>query len=296
MRVSEKGLYNTITNDLQTGLEKLLKLQESASSGKKIIRPSDDPAGVMKVIDYDTAISKVEQYQRNIESVNSGLTSTESAIANVQEVVQRAKELSVQALNSNNNSSERAVISKEIEQISQQVLQIANTQVNGKYLFSGYNINTAPYSSDGTYTGTYPGGYMKVEVNSGATIEANMPGYKVFGSSAYGTNIIGTLNNLKTSLENNDTSGISSSMANLDPALDQLNNARAEVGAKTNRLDIAKNYLGRLKIDLTDFKSQSEDADLTEVITQLTLQQNIVDASRACISRVLQESILNFLK
>ncbi len=296
MRVSEKGLYNTITNDLQAGLEKMLKLQESASSGKKILSPSDDPAGVMKVIDYNTAISKVEQYQRNVDSINSGLTATESAIANVQDVVQRAKELAVQASNALNSSSDRAAISKEVDQISQQVLQIANTQVNGKYIFAGHNINTPPYSSDGTYNGTYPGGYMKVEVNAGSTVEANMPGYTVFGSSAYGTNIIGSLNNLKSALDNNDTAGIGNAMTNLDASLEQLNNARAEVGAKTNRLDVVKTYLSRLNIDLTDFKSQTEDADLTKVITQLTLQQNIVEASRSIVSRVLQQSIMSFLK
>lgn len=296
MRVSDKSLYTTSTNNLQAALEKLLKLQESASTGKKVNHPSDDPAGVMKVIDYGTAISKVEQYQRNVENGNTSLTVTESAISNVQEVVQRAKELAVQASNSVNDSSNRAIIAKEIDQISQQVLQIANTQINGQYLFSGYNINNAPYSSDGTYIGTYPGGYRKIEVDSGSTVEINMPGYRVFGTSDYGTNLLDTLNDFKSALESNDINGISNAMSNLDSSLDQLNNVRAEVGAKMNRLDTAKAYLDKLKFDLTDFRSQAEDADFAEVITQLTLQQNVVDVSRASVSRVLQQSIMDFLK
>lgn len=296
MRVTDKSLFNTVSNNLQANIEKLLQLQESASSGRRINRPSDDPAGAMKVIDYDTAISKVEQYERNVGNGNANLISTESAISSVQEVVQRAKELAVQASDSSNDSSDRAIIAKEIEQIYNQVLSVANTKINGKYIFAGYNISNAPYSSDNTYTGTYPGGYMEVEVDSGATVGINMPGYMVFGSSVYGTNILGTLDSLKTALENNDTDGIGTSMTTLDSALDQLNNARAEVGAKTNRLDTANSYLSKLKIDLTDFKSQAEDADLTEVITSLTMQQSIVEASRASLSMVLQQSILDFLR
>ncbi|MBI5191914.1 MAG: flagellar hook-associated protein FlgL [Nitrospirae bacterium] len=296
MRVSDKSLYNTITNNLQAGLERLLQLQESASSGKRINRPSDDPSGVIKVMDYDTAISKVEQHERNVGNGNSNLTATESAISSVQEVVQRAKELTVQASDASNDSSDRAIIAKEVEQIYNQVLSTANTKVNGKYIFAGYNNSTAPYSSDGTYNGTYPGGYMEVEVDSGSTVEINMPGYMVFGSSAYGTNILSALNSLQTALENNNTDGIGTAMTTLDSSLEQLNNARAEVGAKTNRLDTAKSYLSKLKLDLTDFKSQTEDADLTEVITKLTMQQNSVEISRASVSRVLQQSIMDFLK
>lgn len=296
MRVSDKSLYNTITNNLQTGLEKLLQLQESASSGKRINRPSDDPSGAMKVMDYDTAISKVAQHERNVGNGYSNLTATESAISSVQEVVQRAKELAVQASDASQDSSDRAIIAKEIEQIYNQVLSSANTKVNGKYIFAGYNNSTAPYSSDGTYNGTYPGGYMEVEVDSGSTVSINIPGYMVFGSSAYGTNILGTLESLQTALENNNTDGIGTAMNTLDSALDQLNNTRAEAGAKTNRLDISKSYLSKLKLDLTDFKSQTEDADLTEVITRLTQQQNIVEVSRASVSMVLQQSIMNFLK
>lgn len=297
MRVSDKVLYNTVTNNLQQNLDKLLKLQENASSGKKINYPSDDPIGAMKIIDYDTAISKTEQYQRNVDNGTAFLNATESAISTTQEILIRAKELSISARNDTISAADRSIMAKEVDQLYQEAMQIANTQFNGRYLFAGYNVSTQPYSSDRTYTGTAsPNGYIEIEIDSGSPIKINMPGYRVFGTATDGTDILGTLNTLKTALENNDQTGISAVMNNLDSGMDQLNNVRAEVGARMNRLDTAKSYLSKMKIDLTGYKSNAEDADITQVITELTRQQNAVEMSRASAARVLQQSLLNFLK
>ena len=297
MRVSDKVLYNTATNHLQQNLEKLLGLQEKASSGKRINRPSDDPAGAVKVVDYNTAISRVEQYQRNINNAFSFLSATESVISNTQNIIVRAKEISISALNSTNTADERHIMAQEIDQLYQQVLQEANTQSNGRYLFAGYNASSPAYDSNGMYTGTaYPNGNIAIEINSGTTVTMNMPGYSVFGTSTTGVDILGTLNNLKSSLENNNLDGINIAAGNLDSAMNQLNNVRSEVGARMNRLETTKGFLSKLSVDLTGYKSEVEDADITRVITELAMQQNVLEASKASVSNVLHQSLLNFLK
>lgn len=297
MRVSDKVLYNTVTNNLQQNLEKMLKVQESASSGKKINHPSDDPVGAMKIMDYDTAISRTEQYQRNIANGATFLNATESAISTTHEIMIRAKELSVSALNGTSSAVDRSIMAEEVDQLYQEAMQIANTQFNGRYLFAGYNINTQPYSSDRTYTGTAsPNGYIEIEIDSGSTVEINMPGYRVFGTATDGTDILGTLDTLKTVLEDNDQAGIGAVMDDLDSGMAQLNNVRAEVGARMNRLDTAKSYLSKMKIDLMGYKSEAGDADITQVITELAMQQNAVEMSRASAARVLQQSLLDFLR
>lgn len=297
MRVSDKVLYNTVTNNLQQSLEKILKLQENSSSGKRINHPSDDPVGVMKVIDYETAIAKLGQYQRNIDNGVSFLNVTESAISTAQNILVRIKELSLSALNSTNSAENRAIIAEEVDQLYQQMKQIANTQFNSRYIFAGYNTETAPYDSNDEYTGTAsPDGYIEIEIDSGSTVAMNMPGYTVFGTPTYGTDILGSLRTLKSALENNDLQGIGDAMGNIDEAMDHLNNARAEIGAKLNRLETAKDYLSKLELDLIGFKSKIEDADITKVITELAMQQNVLEVSRASVARVLNQSLLDFLK
>lgn len=73
-------------------------------------------------------------------------------------------------------------------------------------------------------------------------------------------------------LQGNDLTGINNAMSGVDSAMEQLNNVRAEVGARMNRLDTAKDYLDKLQTDLKGYKNEVEDADITQVITELTMQ------------------------
>lgn len=297
MRVSDKVLYNTVTNNLQQNLEKILGLQEKSSSGKRINRPSDDPVGVMKVVDYDTALSKVGQYQRNIDNGTSFLNVTESTISTAQNIMVRIKELSLSALNSTNSAENRSIIAEEVDQLYQQMKQVANTQFNGRHIFAGYNTETAPYDSNDEYKGTASSdGYIEIEIDSGSTMKINMHGDRVFGTPTYGTDILGTLSTLKSALENDDLQGIGDAMDDIDAAMEQLANVRAEIGARLNRLETAKDYLSKLELDLTGFKSKIEDADITKVITELAMQQTTLEVSRAAVARVLSQSLLDFLK
>jgi len=295
MRVSDPLLYKTVVNNLQQNLEKALNLQEIASSGKRILNPSDDPIGIMKVMDYDTAISKAEQYQRNIDNGVAYLSSTESAISTVQNILVRAKELSITALNGTISDAERRNISEEVDQLRQQVIQVANTRVNGRYIFAGFNTGTLPYDSNGNYTGTlYPDGDIEVEIDTGSRVAINVTGDRIFGTSTSG--LIVTLESLKSALQNNDTAGINDSMGKLDSIMDQVGDVRAEIGARMNRLESAKGYLNKLRDDLIEYKSKTGEADITNIIAELAMQQNALEMSRAAASRVFQQSLLDFLK
>ncbi len=297
MRVSNKEMYENVMGNMHRNLEKLLELQNSASSGRRINKPSDDPAGSMKIIDYNAAISKADQYQRNINSGTAFLNATETAVSSAQDILIRAKELAISALNGTSSASNRKSMAKEVEQLYEQVRQIANTRYDNRYIFSGIRTDVAPYDSTGSYTGTAsPGGNMDVEVGTGSTISINVPGYDVFGSAAAGTDILATLDNLKTSMENNDVNGIDAALTDLDAGMDQVNNARALIGARLNRLEIAMSHFDKLKVDLAKYKSDTEDADITKVISDLVLQQSMLEASRATAARVLQQSILDFLR
>jgi len=297
MRVSNKMLYNSVMGNMQRNLEKLLDLQESASSGKKINKPSDDPIGATKVINYNTAISKAEQYQRNIDNGTAFLNSSESAVTATLETLQRAKELALSALSETNSSADKDVMAKEIEQLYEQVKQTANTKYDNRYLFAGFKTDTAPYDATGNYTGTAsPSGYIDVEIDAGNTISINMPGYAVFGSATDGTDILAALDDLKTAMESNDSDGIETAMTNIDAGMDQAIDALAEVGARINRLEIASNHFDKLLMDLAVYKSETEDADITKVITELSIQQNMLEVSRATAAKVLQQSILDFLR
>lgn len=297
MRVSNKVLNNTVMGSMQRNLETLMELQDSASSGKKINKPSDDPAGAAKVINYNAAISKAGQYQRNIDNATAFLNATESAVTETQETLQRAKELALSARSDIYSTADRNTMAKEVEQLYEHVKQLANTQYDSRYIFAGFRTDVVPYDDTGSYTGTAStDGYMDVEIDAGNTISINMPGYAVFGSATDGTDILAALDDLKTAMEINDSDGIETAMTSLDEGMDQANDALAEIGARLNRLEIAKSHFDKLQFDLAKYKSDTEDADITKIISEIALQQSMLEVSRATAARVLQQSILDFLR
>ena len=296
MRVSDKLLFNTITNSLNKNLDILLRLQTKVASGKRINHPSDDPSNSMKVVDYTSILSQTKQYERNINNGMVFLNSTEQAISATNNILVRVKELTVSALNDTIDANSRVMISKEVDQLYNQVVQIANTKVNGRYIFAGFKTDTAPYSTDGTYNGTYPGGDIEIEIDTNSKVPINLPGYKVFGTATYGTDILGTVKSIKTAMENNDTTTLRNLLDDIDKSMDQLSNARAEVGARMNRLDTAKEYLERFKMDVEKYKGDTEEVDIAKIVSDLSMQYNVLDMVRYSASRILHTSILNFLR
>ena len=297
MRVSNKMLYNTVMGNMQRNSEKLMELHNGVSSGLKINKPSDDPAGAAKVINYNSAISKAGQYQRNIDNGTAFLNATESAVSSIQDILQRAKELALSALNGTNSAGDKKIMAKEVEQLYEQVRQVANSKYDNRYIFAGFKTDVAPYDNTGSYTGTAStDGYIDVEIDAGNTMSINMPGYAVFGSATDGTDILAALDDLKTAMESNDSAAIDGAMTNLDAGMDQVNEAIAHIGARLNRLEIAKNHFDKLLFDLAKYKSDTEDADITNIVSQLALQQTMLEVSRATAAKVLQQSILDFMR
>src|SRR3990170_6829738 len=141
MRVSNKMLYDTVMGNMQRNSEKLMELHDGVSSGLKINKPSDDPAGAAKVINYNSAISKAGQYQRNIDNGTAFLNATESAVSSIQDILQRAKELALSALNGTNSAGDKKIMAKEVEQLYEQVRHVANSRYDNRYIFAGFKTD-----------------------------------------------------------------------------------------------------------------------------------------------------------
>jgi len=290
-------LYNTALANLQENMDRLLKAQEVVSSGKRINRPSDDPVGAYKLLGHDTVLSKTKQYQRNIDRAVSFLSTTESVVSGVNNLLVRAKELAIQEASATSDAQTRYVAEKEVEQIFSQMLQMANTKHEGKYIFAGFKTNTPPYDSSGNYSGTdSPDGEINVEVGAGIEVAINLPGYKVFGAKG-GVEALKIIDDFKTALKNNDVAGIQDAIDKIDLAMNQIQESWAEIGARISQLNSSKDYLSSLEAQITQQKSDVEDADIAKAITELAQREHALEASRGVTARILsQPSLIDFLR
>lgn len=125
--------------------------QNQLSSGKKIHKPSDDPVGTTRVIKVKTDIAENLQYKENARDAKSWIEVSESSLMDTKDILQRVRELAVQAANGTNTEEETTKIAKEIDSLLEELVVNSNSTIAGRHLFSGFNTDEPLLNKDGTY-------------------------------------------------------------------------------------------------------------------------------------------------
>ena len=292
MRVTQSMIFDGTVANLNGSLVALSKTSEHVSSGKRLNRPSDDPADVRSDVQLNDTLAELNQYLRNIDDATSTTSAMDTTLSNVGNVIQRANELAIQGANSTLDVGQRADIAEEVDQLIQQVAQDAGAKVGDRFVFSGFKVDTAPYriNPDGTVS-AYQGdhGAIIARVGPNSTMQINLAGDAVFQPA------IDALTQLSTDLK---SGGLvqQSTLGQIASALQTVTAAQANVGARTNRLDQAKASQESLVASSTILKSQLEDIDMTSAITELTKRQTTYQATLAVTAKVMQTSLIDYLR
>lgn len=179
MRVADKMTYNHALNAIQKNRQDLLVHQNQAATQKRINKPSDDPLGAARVLEARTELAGYEQYKRNILSAKEFVEVSETSLGQMNELLIRAKELAIdQADDAANGAESRAIVAKEIRQIYEQTVNIANRRFGDRFLFGGYSTQQTPFDMTGTYFGD--DSEIEVQLDKNSYITMNIPGSTVF--------------------------------------------------------------------------------------------------------------------
>jgi flagellar hook-associated protein 3 FlgL len=310
MRITNNMLVNNMINNISTNLGRMQKYQNQLATGKKISVPSDDPIVAARALKLRTDVSKIEQYQSNAEDAQSWMEVTESTLGSIGDVLQRTRELAVQAANGTNTQSDTQKIAEEVDQLRKQLIQLGNTTYAGRYIFSGYNTDSKLLNDDGTYAidviTTGPNA-ENINFNIGVADEINVNslGGDVFsgeGQNADSTvptacTMIGYMDTFLQQLNNGDTSGVGdSTLGNIDNAIENILRVRADVGARQNRIELTINRLETDNINFTKLMSTNEDVDMAETIMNLQNEENVYTASLSGGAKIIQPSLVDFLR
>lgn len=151
MRITNNMMVSTLMNNLERNLNRMSVYQDQLATGKRIIRASDDPVGTSKVLKFKSDIAALAQYEKNTGDSLAWLEVTESSIADTGSVLQRIRELAVQAANGTNTNEELQKIAMEVEQMKKHLISNGNFNYAGRYAFSGYQTDIPLFNEDGTY-------------------------------------------------------------------------------------------------------------------------------------------------
>jgi len=287
MRIANKTIYDTIKFNLGNITEELNKANKVVVTGKRITDLSDDPVGLTQALNIKSSLSNIEQLGRNISMGKSWLATSESALSNVQNLISDARVLCVGMATATTSSEARASAAETIQNSIDEIVSLANTELNGRYVFAGSKTDTTPFSQGGAYSGD--NNPFTVKIGRDATVEVGSDGDATFGT------IFTTLSDLKSALEGNNVSGIQAAMSKLDDHFVHISTKISDLGSKMIRMDIKENIFQDLKISNTDRLSKIEDADITEAIIELKSKELAYQAALASSAQVMQLSLLDYL-
>ena len=291
MRVTNRSIFESIKYNLGTISDELNKANEVASTGKRINKLSDDPVGLTQSLSIQSSLANIEQMQRNIDYGQSWLNSSESALTSVSNILSDTKALCVQMASGTVGADQRAAAAENVQNNLDEIVSLANTNVNGSYIFAGSKTDTVPFDQDGTGNVTYNGDNtaFSIKISNNASIEIGSDGQAVFGT------LFTTLSDLKTALQNNDVTGIQDAMGKLDDSMNDISAKISDIGSKTDRMDIKKNIFQDLNLTNTTRLSTIEDADMAQAIMDVSAAQLTYQAALASSSKVMSLSLVDYL-
>jgi flagellar hook-associated protein 3 FlgL len=301
-RITSNMISRSVLNDLNEVSQRLSKTQQRMSSGKQITRPSDDPYGTSRALSLRTDVAGTQQYQRNVGEATAWQSVTDSALSKITEAVQRARDLTVQGASDSAGQAARNAAAAEIDQLIESVKQEANASYGGRYVFSGTATNTPPYAVGGA--DAYLGDTAAVarEIGPGVSVQVNVVGQSLLGDGQGAAD--GKLLNVLRDISDHLKSGVvadanslrTTDLKALDTNLDAISQARATVGATTNRLETADSRLQEVEESLTKLLSDVEDADMAKTYVDFSMQQSVYQSALRAGSNIVQQSLLDFLR
>lgn len=300
-RITQENMSRTTLSNINLNLKRMQEIQEKLSTGKQINRPSDNPSGARKVLGLKTEVLKFQQFSENTEVAKERMNYAFNSLENIQDILSKIKELGIQASNDTVGQSERKIIASELNELMESVLQFTNTENDGRYIFAGTKTSTMPFSATRDSIGrissvTYEGNNEEIDYQIGPNtyIQINTPGGTVFQDNG----LFSTLISMRDELESSafDSSAFLDSRKNLDDATDALSTEITRYGAKTNRLELTSQSLENLQITLKELISYTEDADVATLIMDLKNQENILQSSLETGARIIQPTLLDFLR
>jgi flagellar hook-associated protein 3 FlgL len=299
MRVATISIYNNSKYQLGRTFSEYGEAVDTVNTGKRIKTPSDDPVGFSQVLDIDSALSQMDQLHKNIDTGLTWLTNSETTLDSIRETILDAKVTAIAAVNGTYNSDDFDTAADQVNELLSQLVDFANTNVNGQYLFSGTKTDTKPYELDtavvppATYFGNETS--FSISTGTGSRTEVGYPGPEIFGDIAAGDDIFSLLVEMQTDLTTTGGANLDVIMTELDTHYENITNVISNIGAKATRLETKGNVINDFEVTFAEQKSNLEDADLAEAATDLALRQTAYEAVLSATSKIISMSLVDYM-
>ncbi|ORJ63493.1 flagellar hook-associated protein FlgL [Geothermobacter hydrogeniphilus] len=312
MKATMGTTYHTLLAHLNRINRTLEDLRVQSATGKKINKPSDDPSAIRPMLNARTQIKSSDRFIRTMDSGLDQINSMDGHLSHMNDVLVRLKEISIASINDSLDSQNRLTYAEEVKQLRQEMYDSANAQLDGKYLFSGFQVHTKPFVDNPAYDPVldprpvlYNGdsGEFNLEIGPSEKAKINLTGNELLMGDADfdgvtdpgAVDIFAVMASVEQALRNNDPAAVSGQLDNIETGLEQIRSNQSLMGNAGRRLETAKDRMEQTNIQMQTILSRYEDADLVETITNMTQQETALQAALSVTGRLSQLSILNYV-
>lgn len=298
MRVTEGIISRSIANGLAKLGSDLQNLNLQISSGKRLLAPSDDPAGAVAALAVRGKLAGLEQAKRNVDSWRGWLQATENAMSSAQSVASRARELAVQMSNATYEPAQRINAAQEINNLLEELVALGNTRHQDRYVFAGFRDDAKAFEVtrvNGDITAvTYAGdsGHHEIKLGPDSRMESSLTGQEAFMASS---DLFQALIDLREALKNNDPDGAADVISDLENAGNNLSAKVADVGSRVNRCDMRLTIIQDTKLADTERLAEIEDVDLVAAIISLQTKEVVYEAALKTAATLQQLNLAAYI-
>lgn len=297
MRVTTSQAQRSQLEYIQGNLQRLVKAQDQAATGRRFQRGSEDPAATADVLRADGTLASYAQFTRNGDLAIARASEEDRVIGNVLLIAERASELASQQIGSTADASTRLIAKAEVDQLIVSIVDLGNTRFNNGYLFGASRSNEAPLANTPNSTPPFaanpaPLANPQYEVAAGIVSTPNHTAHEIFVDSG----VLVALRDLSNALGANNVAGISAALPAITTTSDDLGRLLGETGARVNQYETIRSQLANATLDTKTRRSLLYDIDLTDASANFAQAQTAYQAALSAANRVLNLNVLDYLR
>jgi flagellar hook-associated protein 3 FlgL len=306
MKVSTSQIFERATTQMAQQQSKVAAMQTQLATGKQVLRPSDSPEQAGMIQRLSSALNRQDVYSSNLDAINSRLGAEEAALMSSEDVMQRVRELAVQASSDTMSDADRKIIASEVTALRDQLLSLANAQdVSGNYVFSGSMVRDQPFTEDAAGNLVYQGDQnrMLVDVSDQRQLALNRPGNEVFSSVIRETDGVServgffqVIDEFNAALLNHDSGQLQNSLAEVSELTLNMAFSIADVGSRLRISELQTDSLADAKLRYQTLLSGAEDLDYATAITQLTSEIMSLEAGQSSFAKISQLTLFDYIR
>lgn len=312
MRITNSMLVSNFLTDMNKNLNKNSKYYSQLTTGKEMVRISDDPVKLVSAMNARKMMKTYNQYQENVTAARNWVDQSETALMDVAETIKTIYEQIVQASTDTNQDVERDAIAKAVREYRNHIFQSMNTSISFKYIFAGYNATKTPFVMDADGNVSYNGIALdganindanvqaelsqnfQLEVGVSMKMDVTFTGIEVTGVGE--NNMFKVLNDLITDLENNEQNDVLSEyLTKLEDLRVGVMEKVVTIGSRTNKLDMLQSRYSQDIINYDSIRGNVEDIDDAEAIMNYKMAEAVYQRALAAGAKIIMPSLMDFV-